>query len=68
MADSMKMKPSKTKIFLWKFNPIIHSVIYHYQQAKKSKFAAQKSLRVLKLLSIFIDSFVFRFHSNKGPL
>ena len=68
MTGSMKMQPSKTKIFLWKFNPIIHSVIYHYQKAKKRKFAAQKSLRVLKLLSISIDSVVFRFHSNKGPL
>ena len=32
----MKMKPSNTKTFLWKFIPIIHSIIYHYEKAKKS--------------------------------
>ena len=30
------MKPSNTKTFLWKFIPIIHSIIYHYEKAKKS--------------------------------
>ena len=29
----MKTKSSKTKIFLWKFSPIIHSTTYHYQKA-----------------------------------
>ena len=32
----MKTKPSKTKIFIWKFMLIIHSIIYHYQKAKNS--------------------------------
>ena len=36
MTGSMKMKPSNTKTFLWKFIPIIHSIIYHYEKAKKS--------------------------------
>ena len=35
-GSSMKTKPTKTKIFLWKFIVIIHSIIYHYQKAKKS--------------------------------
>ena len=48
------MRPSKTKIFIWKFIPITHSIIYHYQKAKKS-LAAQKSFRVLKLLRVFVD-------------
>ena len=29
----MKTKSSKTKMFLWKFSPIIHSTTYHYQKA-----------------------------------
>ena len=28
--------PCKTKIYIWKFFPIIHSIIYHHQKAKKS--------------------------------
>ena len=64
----MKTKPSKTKIFLWKFIHIINSIIYYYQKAKKSSFEEQKSLRVLKLLRIFIDGVVFRFHIDKDPL
>ena len=61
----MKTKPSKSKIFLWKFIPIIHSFIYHYQKAKKSWFEAQKSWKVLNLMRIFIDSLAFMFHSDK---
>ena len=38
-----------------------HSTIYHHQKAKKNFFAAQKSLRVLKLLRILTDRVVFRF-------
>ena len=38
----MKTKPFKTKMFI----PIIHSITYHYQKAKKRYFAAQKSRRV----------------------
>ena len=60
----MKMRPSKSKIFLWNFIPITHSIIYHYQKAKKGSFAAQKSLRVLKLMWIFIDRVVWRYHSD----
>ena len=61
----MKTRPSKTQILIWKFIPITHSIIYHYQKAKKSFFVAQKSLKVLKFLRIFIDSVVFRFHSDR---
>ena len=61
----MKTRPSKTQIFNWKFIPITHSIIYHYQKAKKSFLVAQKSLKVLKLLRIFIDSVVFRFHNDR---
>ena len=32
----MKTRLSKTKIFIWKFIPITHSIIYHYQKYKKS--------------------------------
>ena len=32
----MKTRPSKTQILIWKFIPITHSIIYHYQKAKKS--------------------------------
>ena len=28
--------PSKTKISIWKFFPIIHPIIYHHQKAKKN--------------------------------
>ena len=33
---SMKTRPSKTKILIWKFVPITHSIIYHRQKAKNS--------------------------------
>ena len=41
LGGSMKTKPSKIKIFLWKSIPTIHSytitkIIYYYQKAKKS--------------------------------
>ena len=47
-----------------------HHAPYHIPLPKSQKelIWAQKSLRVLKLLRISIDSFVFWFHSNKGPL
>ena len=61
----MKRKPSKTKVYLWKFNPITHSIIYHYQKAKKSSFELQKSLRFLKFLRVFIDRVVLTFHSDR---
>ena len=32
----MKTRSSKTKIFLWKFIPISHPIIYQYQKAKNS--------------------------------
>ena len=32
------LRPSKTKIFIWKFIPITNSLIYHFQKAKKSFF------------------------------
>ena len=59
----MKTRPSKTKIFIWKFIPI---TTLSFTITKKPKiFKAQKSLKVLKLLRIFIDSIVFRFHRNR---
>ena len=33
---STKTMPSKTKISIWKFFPIIHPIIYHHQKAKKN--------------------------------
>ena len=54
----MKTWPSKTKILIWKFIPITHSIIYHHQKTKKCFFAAQKSFRVLS------DKVLFRFHSD----
>ena len=51
MTGSMKtLSPSST---------LLYTIT---KKAKKSYFAAQKSLRVLKLLRIFIDSVVFRFY------
>ena len=32
------LRPSKTKIFIWKFIPIASSLIYHFQKVKKSFF------------------------------
>ena len=61
----MKRKPSETKVYIWKFNPITHSIIYHYQKSKKSSFALQKSLRFLKFLRVFIDRVVLTFHSDR---
>ena len=58
---------SRQKFFLQNLSPL-STIIYHYQKAEKSSFWAQKSLRVLKFLRISIDSIVFRFHSDKGPL
>ena len=66
VTGSMDIRPSKTKVFIWKFITITHSIIYHNRKAKKSFFAAQKSLRVLKLLRIFIDRLFLRFHSYIG--
>ena len=66
MNGNKKMRTFKTKMFSWKIFPIAHSIIYHYQKAKKSFFEAQKSLRVLKLQRIFIDRVVFRFHSDRA--
>ena len=60
-----KTRPSKTNIFLRKFISITHSTIYHYQKTRKSFFGAQRSLRVLKLLRLYIDRVVFSFHSDR---
>ena len=63
----MKTRSSTTKIFIRKFIPITHSIIYHYQKAKKSFFGSQKSLRVQMLLRVLIDGvfLLFRFHSDR---
>ena len=62
--ESEVLQDQAKTIFPWKFIPITHSIIYHYQKAKKSWFATQKSLTALKLLRIFINV-VFRFHSDR---
>ena len=61
----MKTRPSKTKILISEFTPINHSIIYHYQRSQKSFFVVQKSLRVLKLLRVFTDNVVFKFHIDR---
>ena len=48
------------------FENLSPSTTLSYTITKKPKiFVAQKSLKVLKLLRIFIDSIVFRFHSDR---
>ena len=49
------------------FENLSPSPTLSYTIIKKPKefFVAQKSLKVLKLLRIFIDSVVFRFHSDR---
>ena len=48
------------------FENLSPSTTLSYTITKKPKiFVAQKSLKVLKLLRIFIDSVVFRFHSDR---
>ena len=48
------------------FENLSPSPTLSYTITKKPKiFVAQKSLKVLKLLRIFIDSVVFRFHSDR---
>ena len=61
----MKTRPSNIKIFLWNFIPITHSIICHYQKAKKGQFGAQKSLRVQKLLWILIEIIVYRCYKAR---
>ena len=49
--------------FPLKFYP--HSIICHYQKAKKGQFGAQKSLRVQKLLWILIEIIVYRCYKAR---
>ena len=48
---------------IYPYNPL-----YHISLPKNQKefFASKKSLSVLKLLRVFIDGFVFRFHSDRA--
>ena len=62
---ALKSRPSKNKIFIWRFILITYSIIYHYQKAKKGFFVVQKSLSIEKHLSVFIDRLAFRFHSDR---
>ena len=66
----MKMKPSKTKTFLWKFIPIIHSVIYHYKKPKKVNLRSKShwgswsswgSSMIALFLGFTVIRVVFRF-------
>ena len=65
---SMKIRPSKAKIFAWKFVPFPRCIIYHDQNAKKSFLEAQKSLRFLKFLKVLFkvlsDCAVFKVISH----
>ena len=38
----VKIRPCKTKVLIWKFSPIIHTIIYYNQSAKK-RFLRRKS-------------------------
>ena len=69
----LKMRPSKGKILIWKFFPATHSIMYYNKKSQKEFFAAQKVLRVVKLLRILSDraicralsgSVLFRFLSD----
>ena len=42
------------KRFIRIFIPLTYPIIYHYQKEKKSFFAVQKSLKLLKLLIVFL--------------
>ena len=66
----MKTKPSKTKIFVWKFILIIHSLIYHHQEllSQKELICGAKVIEGPEAPKIFIDSVVYRFHNNEDPL
>ena len=61
----MKKIPSKSKILIWKFIPITHSIIYHHQKNRKSVFPVQKLMRVLKLVRVLSDKVFFRLLSDK---
>ena len=50
----------KAKVLTWKFFPITHSIIYYNQKAKKSFFAAEKSLGILKLLRVLSGRVIFK--------
>ena len=63
---SVYEKNTLVSIFKWLVPWKRGSIICHYQKAKKSPFVAQKLLKVLKLLKIFTDSVVFRFHSDRA--
>ena len=63
---ALKSRPSKNKIFIWRFILTTHSIIYHYQKAKKIFFfVVQKSLSIEKHLRVFINRVAFRFHSDR---
>ena len=66
----MKTKPSKTKVFLWKFIPIIQSIVYHYQKAKRVNLRRQSqwgswsswgSLLIALSLGFTVIRVLFRF-------
>ena len=66
----MKKKPSKTKVFLWKFIPTFYSIIYHYQRPKRVKMPRQSqrgswsfwgSLLIALSLDFTITRILFRF-------
>ena len=50
------------KIFIWKFIPITHSIIYHI---KKPKIVFLCGANIIKLLRVFIDEVVFSFLSDR---
>ena len=58
----MKTRPSKTRILIWRFIPIINYFIYHHQ---KELFEEQNSLGVLKLLRILNYRVLFTVLSDE---
>ena len=66
----MKKKPSKTKVFLWKFIPTFYSIIYHYQRPKRVKMPRQSQwgswsfwgyLLIALSLDFTVTRILFRF-------
>ena len=64
MTCSIKTRSSKIKIFILKFIPITHSIIYHCQKAKRNFFCSAKVIEGPQAPECFIDRVVFRFHSD----
>ena len=61
----MRTRTSQTKIFIEKFIPINHSIIYHYQKAKKSFLRHRSNWWSWSSWESLLIVFIFRFHSDR---